>query len=69
MDAEKWYDVLMGAGIDATAAVKYAKSFADESVALDTLEMMDRSVLKELGVDSLGHQLAVLKLAKPKSKR
>ena len=42
----------------------YTKTFVEESITKDCLTMIDREVLKELGVTTIGHALAILKLAK-----
>ena len=47
-----------------TSARTYAKTFVEESITKDSLTMIDQEVLKELGVTTMGHALAILKLAK-----
>ena len=51
-------------GIPAASARTYAKTFVEESITKDSLTMIDREVHKELGVTTMGHALAILKLAK-----
>ena len=41
-----------------------ARTFVEESITKDSLTMIDWEVLKELGVTTMGHTLAILKLAK-----
>ena len=57
-------ELLTKIGIPADSARNYAKTFMEESITKDSLTMIDREVLKELGVTTMGHVLAILKLAK-----
>ena len=50
-------------GIPVDSARTYAKTFMEESITKDSLTMIDQEVLKELGVTTMGHALAILKLA------
>ena len=61
-----WQELLTKIGIPAEPARTYAKTFAEESITKDSLTMIDREVLKEQGVTTMGHALAILKLAKEK---
>ena len=53
---DDWQELPTKMGIPADSARTYAKTFVKESI--------DWEVLKELGVTTLGHALAILKLAK-----
>ena len=59
-----WQELLTKMGIPADSARTYAKTFVEESITKNSLTMIDREVLKELGVTTMGHALAILKLAK-----
>ena len=62
--SDDWQELLTKIGIPADSARTYAKTFVEESITKDNLTMIDREVLKELGVTTMGHTLAILKLAK-----
>ena len=59
-----WQELLTKIGIPADSARTYAKTFVEESITKDSLTMIDQEVLKELGVTTMGHAQAILKLAK-----
>ena len=59
-----WQELLTKMGIPADSARTNAKTFVAESITKDSLTMIDWEVLKELGVTTMGHALAILKLAK-----
>ena len=59
-----WQELLTQIGIPADSARTYAKTFVEESITKDSLTMIDREVLKELGVTTMVHALAILKLTK-----
>ena len=62
--SDDWQELLSKIGIPADSARTYAKTFVEESITKDSLTMIDREVIKELGVTTMGHVLAILKLAK-----
>ena len=62
--SDDWQELLTKIGIPADSAMTYAKTFVEESITKDNLTMIVREVLKELGVTTKGHALAILKLAK-----
>ena len=62
--SDDWQKLLIKMGIPADSARTYAKTFVEESITKDSLTMIDQDVLKELDVTTLGHALAILKLAK-----
>ena len=62
--SDDWQELLTKIGIPAYSAGTYAKTFVEESITKDSLAMIDREVLKELGVTTIGHARAILKLAK-----
>ena len=62
--SDDWQELLTKIGIPAESARTYAKTFVEESITKDSLTMIDQEVLKELGVTTMGHVLAILKLAK-----
>ena len=58
--SEVWQMLLTKIGIPADSARTYAKSFVEESITNDSLTMIDREVLKELGVTTMRHALPIL---------
>ena len=56
--SDDWQELLTKMGIPADSARTYAKTFVEESIT-----MIDWEVLKELGFITMGHALAILKLA------
>ena len=62
--SDDWQELLTKIGIPADSARTYAKTFVEESITKDSLTMIDWEILKELGVITMGHALAILKLAK-----
>ena len=62
--SDDWQELLSKIGIPADSARTYAKTFMEESITKDSLTMIDREVFKELGVTTMGHARAILKLAK-----
>ena len=60
----EWTKLLSGAGIDPKSAAEYATSFVLEKMTQDSLNMLDRDMLKEMGVTALGDALAILRLGK-----
>ena len=62
--SDDWQELLTKIGIPADSARTYAKTFVGESITKDSLIMRDREVLKKQGVTTMGHALAILKLAK-----
>ena len=61
--SDDWQELITKIGIPADSARTYAKTFVEESITKDSLTMIDREVLKELGVTTMGHALAILNLA------
>ena len=45
-------------------AKEYAETFAAQSMSIDTVTELDRDTLSELGVQTIGHALSILKHAK-----
>ncbi len=66
MDDKAWTTVLIKAGIEEESAKGYASQFAKERLTCDILSDLDRSMLKELGVDRLGDALTILNIGKKK---
>ena len=62
--SDDWQELLTKIGIPVASAMTYAKNFLKESITKDSLTMIDREVLKELGVTTMGHAIAILKLVK-----
>lgn len=64
MDANQWEKLLTEAGLEAPSAASYSKSFAKQKLSRDHLPSMDQSMLEELGVNTMGDRLSILKLGK-----
>ena len=60
---------LVISGIEEEDALKYANTFQAEGINENTLAMLDKDTLEKLGVDKIGHRLAILKFCKVFSKR
>ena len=56
--SDDWQELLTKIGIPADSARTYAKNFVKESITKDSLTMIEQ------GVTTMGHALAILKLAK-----
>jgi hypothetical protein len=61
-DAESWGSFLQDAGIPSDAAATYAEALAEECIT-DHLDLT-KEILKEIGVNKIGHQLSILKFCK-----
>ena len=55
---------MIEAGISIDSAKNHATKFADEKLTIESLQMLDHSMLKELGVTLMGKALCILKQAK-----
>ena len=51
-------------GISTDSAKTHVTKFADEKLTIKSLQMLDHSMLKELGVTLMGEALCILKQAK-----
>ena len=61
MDAHQWERFLIKAGIQQESANSHAKTFAENKLSQDSLSMLDKPTLKDLGVSVLGEVLTILK--------
>ena len=50
MEAAEWEKILVTAGITEVSARQYAKTFSKEMMTIETLSMVDRTLLAEMGV-------------------
>ena len=64
MDAKQWEELLLEAGLEASAASTHSKAFAAQKLTKDHLSIIDRTMLEELGVTALGESLSILQLGK-----
>ena len=48
----------------ATSAKIYVQTFSSKEITRDSLHMLDRTMLKELGIKTMGDVLAIIKLTK-----
>ena len=67
LNAAQWETLLIEAGIQAESAIKHSKQFATNKMSKETLNMLDRTTLKELGVEILGEVLTILQISKTTS--
>ena len=63
MEPEDWEQYFVEAGISCSAKT-HAVVFDNEKLTIGTLQMLDRAMLRELGVTSMGEALCILKQAK-----
>ena len=63
-DLAGWEGTFLEAGISATSTKTYAQTYSSEEITRDSLHMLDRTMLKELGIKTMGDVLAILKLTK-----
>ena len=64
MDRQKWIKAFTKAGIASESAETYADIFVTEKLMWDNLALLDRPLLKELGVGVLGDILTIMGLSK-----
>ena len=64
---DEWEEFFVQLGIPASSAETYAEKFFTERLSKDSISLMNREMLKELGVKTLGDALAILKPAVPDS--
>ena len=64
MTPDDWERFLIEAGISTDSAKTHPTKFADEKLTIESLQMLDRSMLKELGVTLLEEALCILKQTK-----
>ena len=61
MTPEDWERFFIEAGISIDSVKTHATKFADETLTIESLQMLDRSIVKELGVMLMGEVLCILK--------
>ena len=59
----RWKDYLLTAGLQDEYAAIYADNVTKNEMLLESATELDRYILEELGVKSIGHALAIMKLA------
>ena len=64
MDASDWEKTLIDAGLEPASAKKHSTTFTDQKITIDSLSIIDRSMLSELGITAMGEALAIIKLGK-----
>ena len=64
MTPDDWECFFIEAGISTDSAKTHAIKFADEKLTIESLQMLSRFMLKELGVTLMGEALCILKQAK-----
>ena len=52
------------AGIEEKYAKTYAEAFANEGINMGNMSLLDKESLEEMGVEKLGHKLAILQMCK-----
>ena len=63
MTPDDWERFLIEAGISTDSAKTHATKFANEKLTIESLQMLDHSMLKELGVTLMGEAQWILKQA------
>ena len=66
-ETEDWENYFLRAGISADSAKGYAATFVREKLRKENLQMMDRAMLRELGITTMGEALSILEQAKKPS--
>ena len=61
---EDWEDYFLKAGIAADSAKSYAATFMKKKLRKENLQLMDRAMLRELGITTMGEALSILRQAK-----
>ena len=64
MTPDDWERFFIEAGISTDSAKTHVTKFTGEKLTIKSLQMLDRSLLKELGVTLMGEALCILKQAK-----
>ena len=59
-----WETTLIRVGIEKKSAKDYAKLLDDNGINNDNIDMLNRELLKEIGITIMGHQISILKLGK-----
>ena len=66
-DTEEWESYFIKASISANSAKSFAAMFARVKLMKEKLQMMNRAMLKELGITAMRESLSILKQAKEPS--
>ena len=61
---DQWKEFFLSAGIEPTDTTLYIKAFMDNGFNEKSLPQLDKDTLKEVGITSIGHILAILECAK-----
>ena len=61
---DTWTKFFSDAGIPQDIAAQYLSSFQQNRITISVLSELDKDALTELGVNTLGDRLAILKLAR-----
>ena len=64
MTHDNWEHFLIKVGISTYSAKTQVIKFADENLTIESLQILDRSMLKKLGITLMGEALCILKQAK-----
>ncbi|XP_018901400.2 uncharacterized protein [Bemisia tabaci] len=62
--SRKWINFFNDAGIPSSAAATYALIFSENRISQDMLLDLDREVLKEMGIQTMGDVISILKHAR-----
>ena len=57
-DLAGWEKIFIAAGISFASAKTYAQTFSSEEIARSSLHMLDRAMLKELGIKTMGDSIS-----------
>ena len=59
-ETEEWESYFIKGGISADSTKSYTASFGRKKLTKENLQMMDRAMLKELGITAMGEALSIL---------
>jgi len=63
LDEAGWKDLFIEYGIKEANATEYGKKFVDEEMSVAMLPQLNRDILKEMGVTTIGDALAILSMS------
>ena len=66
---ESWPTLLRSAGFDESTTEAYAALFAENDFDFELLDELDRDVLKDIGIASVGHQVKIMRAIKKHLKK
>lgn len=64
MSKDFWFGFFKSYKIDSKSSHEFAEIFSRNSIRLECLDEIDRSVLKEMGITAIGDQMIIIKRIK-----